>query len=96
MKRNKSSWVEQIEESFPAMIKHLLKQLKSKNNKVKVSAMKTFAELATMQTDLEKYLPQLICHIQQSLTDGNNDLITYSLSILKQFFRNVDPSHISI
>jgi len=58
----------------------LLKQLKTKNVKVKVTVMKTFSVLAmVLQGDLEKYLAQIIPNIESSVHENNNDLLTYSL-----------------
>jgi hypothetical protein len=58
--------------------------------------MKTFAELSTMADLLEQYLGQITSFIQNSINEGNNDLLTYSLAILKQAFRNSDPQMVSI
>jgi len=48
-----------------------------------------------MQTELEKYLDQIIPIIVSTLGDSNNDLLTCSLTILHQGFRNVDPVNAS-
>ena len=58
--------------------------------------MKTFAELATMQESLEKFLGQVIPHIEATIAENNNDLITHSLAILKQAFRNTEPQEVSL
>jgi len=57
--------------------------------------MKTFSVLASMQTTLEQFLSQIIPHIRSSIQEANNDLVTHSLAILKQAFRNSDPQALS-
>jgi len=87
MKKTKS-WVKELHDSDEAIVKSLLKQLKTKNIKVKVAVMKTFSVLAmVLQDKLEKYLPQIIPNIEQSIHENNNDLLTFSLSILQYTFR---------
>lgn len=49
--------------------------------------MKTLSEVALMEESHEKYLSNLGPYIQNSINEGNNDLLTYSLAILKQAFR---------
>ena len=36
-------------------------------------------------------MPNIINHIESSINLANNDLLTYSLSILKYAFRHTDP-----
>jgi hypothetical protein len=48
-----------------------------------------------MQGELENYLGQMIPLIHQSLDDNNNDILTYSLTILQQGFRNCDATKAS-
>ena len=53
--------------------------------------MKTLSVLAQiMQDDLDQYMPNIIGQIEQSIKEANNDLLTYSLAILKHAFRNTD------
>jgi hypothetical protein len=77
-------------------VKNLIKQLKSKNIKVKVEVMKTFGELVMMEESHERCLVSLAPFIQNTINEGNNDMITYSLAILKQAFRYSEPERISV
>jgi hypothetical protein len=43
-----------------------------------------------MQDEFENYMPNVINHIESSIKEANNDLLTYSLAILKHAFRNTD------
>lgn len=81
---------------FPMIIKNLVKQLKSKNIKVKVQAMKTFAQLSVMEESHEKFLRLVIPYIQASISEANNDMIVYSLQILKEAFKYDEPQKVSI
>lgn len=50
--------------------------------------MKTFSVLALVtQSNLEANLNEIIPHIEQSIHEKNNDLMTYSLSIFYYSFR---------
>jgi hypothetical protein len=64
---------------------------------VKVAIMKTFSILVMLmpQEKLEQHLSKIIDEIVKSTSEGNNDLFTHSLSILKTSFRNNDPGHTS-
>lgn len=91
-----SQYEEQINNIYPTIIKNLLKQFKSKNIKVKVSTMKTISVLAmVLPSNLESHLSSITPHIQCSIYEANNDLINFSLSILKQAFRQTDASQVS-
>lgn len=76
---------------YPMIIKNLVKQLKSKNIKVKVQAMKSFAQLSVMEESHEKFLSLVIPYIQASISEANNDMIVYSLLILKEAFKYDEP-----
>ena len=39
-----------------------------------------------MEDQLENYLSQILPHIEQSVNENNNDLLLYSLAILKYAF----------
>jgi hypothetical protein len=61
---------------------------KTKNIQVKVSIMKTFSTLAMIVPDeMEKSLGSIIEYMEKSMDEGNNDLILYSLQIMKYTFR---------
>mmetsp|Transcript_14247 Transcript_14247/g.24236 ORF Transcript_14247/g.24236 Transcript_14247/m.24236 type:complete len:168 (-) Transcript_14247:2106-2609(-) len=92
-----SSFMAQTDQEFPKIVSNLIKQLKSKNIKVKVAVMKTFSVLAYMnQARLEHHLADLIPHIEQCVKENNNDYITYSLEVLKNAFGNVKPTKASL
>ena len=59
--------------------------------------MKTFSILVMLmpQEKLEEHLSKIIDEIVKSTSEGNNDLFTHSLSILKTSFRNTDPGKTS-
>jgi hypothetical protein len=64
-----------------------LKQYNTKNLKVKVEITNTLSILAPLMEDqLENYLSQILPHIEQSVNENNNDLLLYSLAILKYAF----------
>lgn len=96
LKKMKSDREELGEALLSSIVKNLIKQLKSKNIKIKVEVMKTFVELAQMEESHEKYLSSLAPHIQGSINEGNNDMISYSLAILKQAFRYTEAEKISV
>ena len=48
-----------------------------------------------MQENFENYFGEILQYICQSTEEGNNDLILYSLQILKHAFKNEDPSKAS-
>ena len=74
-------------ELYPQIIKNLLKQYNTKNLKVKVEITNTLSILAPLMEDqLENYLSQILPHIEQSVNENNNDLLLYSLAILKYAF----------
>ena len=74
-------------ELYPQIIKNLLKQYNTKNLKVKVEITATLSILAPLMEDqLENYLSQILPHIEQSVNENNNDLLLYSLAILKYAF----------
>lgn len=61
---------------------------KTKNIQVKVSIMKTFSTLAMIVPDeMEKSMGSIIEYMEKSMDEGNNDLILYSLQIMKYTFR---------
>ena len=77
MNRAKSSFIAEAEGAFPTIVNNLIKQLKSKNIKVKVGVMKTFSVLAHIsQKELENHLTLLIPYIEQCVKENNNDYIT--------------------
>lgn len=96
LRKMKSDREELGEALLSSIIRNLIKQLKSKNIKVKIEVMKTFVELAQMEESHEKYLASLAPYIQGSIAEGNNDMISYSLAILKQAFRYSEPDKISV
>ena len=50
--------------------------------------MKTFSTLAMIVPDeMEKSLGSIIEYMEKSMDEGNNDLILYSLQIMKYTFR---------
>ena len=59
--------------------------------------MKTFSILVMLmpQDKLEDHLSKIIDEIVKSTSEGNNDLFTHSLSILKTSFRNNEPGKTS-
>lgn len=71
----------------PQIHKNLFKQFKSKNIKVKVATMKTYADLSNLK-ETPQFLSQIMPYIQSSVKESNNDLIIHSLAVLKQAFRN--------
>lgn len=61
--------------------------------------MKTLSVLSQiMLSELEKYYGKTIPYIQESAGEGNNDLISHSLQILKQAFSRTsyDPTQVSM
>lgn len=81
---------------YDKIVKQLLKQYSSKNIKVKIAVIKTLSVVALiMQDELERHLASIIPIIYQSLGDNNNDILTYSLSILQQGFRSTNPQSVS-
>ena len=71
--------------------------MSSKDLKVRVAVMKTLSVLAMIMMDqLENHIEKFIPHIQNSATEGNNDMMTYSLQILKKVFKSTeDPTNVS-
>ena len=59
--------------------------------------MKTFSILVMLmpQEKLEAHLSKIIDEIVKSAPEGNNDLFTHSLAILKRSFRNSDAGKTS-
>lgn len=73
-------------------MKKLIKQYSTKNIKVKIAVIKTLSVVTLiMQNELEKHLSQIVPIIYQTLSDNNNDILTYALNILQQGFKNTDP-----
>ena len=90
--QKQKSFMADIEGHYDVIVKTLLKQYQTKNIKVKIAVIKTFSVVALMmQNELEKYLSQIVPIIFQSLSDNNNDILTYALNILQQGFKNTDP-----
>lgn len=61
--------------------------------------MKTLSVLSQiMLNELEKYYGACIPFIQESAGEGNNDLISHGLQVLKQAFRRTsnDPTDVSM
>lgn len=87
--RKNSSSKDQFLSKFGNIIQMLAKQYgKTKNIQVKVSIMKTFSTLAMIIPDeMEKSLGSIIEYMEKSMDEGNNDLILYSLQIMKYTFR---------
>lgn len=79
------------------MVTNLLKQYKkTKNLKIKVEIMRTFEILAPMMdTSFEKHFGEILPYVCSSIEESNNDLVLYSLQILKHAFRNTDPRLVS-
>ena len=70
--------------------------LKSKNVKVKIMGMKTFAEIAYhYRKSIDHFLEAILPFIESSSTENSNDLIQNSLEILKQAFRHSEPKNLS-
>ena len=91
------SYKDTINDFYPDIVAGLIKQYKNKNIRVKVAIMKTFSILVMLmpQDKLEEHLSKIIDEIVKSTSEGNNDLFTHSLSILKTSFRNNDPNKVS-
>jgi len=91
------SYRDTIDDFYPDIVSNLIKQYQNKNLRVKVAIMKTFSILVMLmpQDKLEQHLSKIIDEIVKSTSEGNNDLFTHSLSILKTSFRNSDPGHTS-
>jgi hypothetical protein len=89
-----------LDNKYQVIIDSLLKQLNSKNAiEVRIAVMKTLSVLSQiMLAKLEDYYGQAIPYIQESAAEGNNDLISHGLQVLKQAFRgtSVDPTAVSM
>ena len=58
--------------------------------------MHTFEILTPlMGSSFEDHFGNILPYICTSIDEGNNDLVLYSLLILKHAFRNTDPQHVS-
>jgi hypothetical protein len=99
LQRKLSSTFE-MDNKYENIMQSLLKQLDSKNAiDVRVSVMKTLSVLSQiMLNELEKYYGKTIPYIQESAGEGNNDLISHSLQILKMAFSRTsyDPTQVSM
>jgi hypothetical protein len=96
--KKEQSYTGQIEEIYPQIIKNLIKQYQSKSIKVKVGVMKTLSTLSfILHNKLEEYLDAILGVVEDSIkNEKNNDLITYSLIILKYAFKNTEPTELSM
>ena len=94
--RKERSYTEQISDIYPQIIGNLLKQQASKSVKVRIGVMKTLSVLACiLHQNLEEHLELIFPFIESSIRENNNDLITYSLNIMKYAFKNSDPLELS-
>ena len=58
--------------------------------------MKSLAEFAHVnQEKLEENFPKILPYIEASVEENNNDMISQSLVILRNVFRNDDPFFLS-
>lgn len=88
----KRSFTADAEGQYDAIVAKLIKQYNTKNIKVKIAVIKTLSVVTLiMQNELEKHLGQIVPIIYQTLSDSNNDILTFALNILQQGFRNTDP-----
>jgi len=58
--------------------------------------MKTFAEIAVAMGKTDDYLGDILVFIENSVNEGNNDLLINSLDILKQAFKHTSKERVSI
>ena len=59
--------------------------------------MKTLSVLSLIMKDqLEKHFSLIIPYIKSSTDENNNDMITYSLQILRQAFKEIESSKVSL
>ena len=93
----------QLQESFGTLISgsgitdNMIKYgCKSKVQKVKVAAMKTYVVIAQSHRDTEDFLPELLDYIVETADDQNNDLISTCLEILMLSFRVVSFDKVSV
>jgi hypothetical protein len=89
----------QMEEKYEPIIRKLLKYLPTKHDlKVRVAVMKTLSVLSMVMLDqLESHYAMYIPYIKGFAEEGNNDLITFSLQILKRaFYYTDDPTRVSL
>lgn len=75
---------------MPTIIDTLLKQLKSKNLKVRVAVMNTFAVLAhSLHSKLEPYFGKMIGDFEKNMTETQSyDILLDTLTILRRLFRS--------
>ena len=91
--RQRSS-TDELAELVPMIVDSLLKQLKSKNLKVRVSVMATMSQLAhCLHEKLEPYFPKMIPDFEKNLNETSSyDLILDTLSVMRRMFRSKSQS----
>jgi hypothetical protein len=86
--RQRSS-TDELAELVPTIIDSLLKQLKSKNLKVRVTVMNTLAQLAhALHARLEPYFEKMLPELESNMKESQSyDLLLDTLTILRRLFR---------
>jgi len=97
--RANSSLAEDSKDIYDVIVDKALKQMNenSKNVAVRGEIMKSIAEFAHVNNEkLEANFDKILPFIEASVEENNNDMITNSLVILKNVFRNNDPIFLSL
>ena len=86
--RQRSS-TDELAELVPQIIDNLLKQLKSKNLKVRVTVMDTLSQLAhALHARLEPYFQKMLPELENNMKETQSyDLLLDTLTILRRLFR---------
>ena len=82
--------IDSLHELIPSIIDSLLKQLKSKNLKVRVAVMNTFAVLAhALHARLESQFGKMIGAFEKNMQETQSyDILLDTLTILRRLFRS--------
>jgi len=78
-----------LSDLVPVIVDGLVKQLKSKNLKVRIAVMHTLAQLAhTVQNKLDPFFSMMLPEFEKAMEESQGyDLILDTLLILRRLFR---------
>ena len=88
MERSKSS-IAALSDIIPLIVDNLVKQLKSKNLKVRIAVMHTLAQLAqSLHSRLDQHFNKMLPELEKAMEETQGyDLILDTLAILRRLFR---------
>ena len=89
LERQRSS-TDALADLVPLIVDSLIKQLKSKNLKVRVAVMRTIAQMTqTLHSKLEPFFGRMLEHFEKAMDEVQGyDLILDTLVILRRLFRS--------